>query len=61
MSFIMISRILPEGTVSCYLNVDTIIWFQDVDGKCHIMTVDAHGIESQDNSDQIRRLIKDAG
>jgi len=61
MSFIMISRILPEGTVSCYLNVDAIIWFQDVDGKCHIMTVDAHVIESQDSSDQIRKLIKDAG
>ena len=61
MSFITFNRILPEQTVACSLNVDTIIWFLDVEGKCRIMTVDAHEIESQDNSDKIRKLIKDAG
>lgn len=61
MSFITINRILPEQTVACSLNVDTMIWFQDIEGKCQIMTVDAHVIECQDNSDKIRQLIKDAG
>lgn len=61
MSFITINRILPDQVVACSLNVDAIIWFQDVEGKCQMMTVDAHEIESQDNSEKIRKLIKDAG
>jgi hypothetical protein len=60
MPFITIDRILPERTVPCSLNIDTIIWFQDIEGKCHIMTVDLHTIDCQDNSDHIRKLIKDA-
>ena len=56
-----INRILPEQTVLCSLNVDTIIWVQDVGGKCQIMTVDGHEIDSQDSGDKIRQLIKDAG
>jgi hypothetical protein len=61
MAFIKISRVLPEQTVTSYLNVDTIIWLQDIDGRCQIMTVDGHEIESPDNSDEILKLIKDAG
>ena len=61
MSLIKISRILPEETVECYLNIETIIWLQDVSGKCQIMTVDAHVIECQDNCATIRALIKGAG
>jgi hypothetical protein len=45
MAFITFNRILPEQTVPCSLNVDTIVWFQDIEGKCEIMTVDAHEIE----------------
>jgi uncharacterized membrane protein len=61
MAFITINRILPDQTVACSLNVDAIIWFQDVEGKCEIMTLDDHEVESQENSDEIRQLIKDAG
>jgi hypothetical protein len=61
MSFITITRILPGENVMCSLNVDTIIWFQDVDGRCKIMTVDAHEIESEETINQVRKLVKDAG
>jgi hypothetical protein len=61
MPFITISRVLPEQTVACDLNIDTIIWFQDFNGKCQIMTVDGHDMECKDSSEQIRKLIKDAG
>jgi hypothetical protein len=61
MAFITFNRILPEQTVPCSLNVDTIVWFQDIEGKCQIMTVDAHEIECQDNSDKIRQPINGAG
>jgi len=61
MAFISINRILPEQTVLCFLNVDMIIWFQDVEGKCQIVAVDEHEVQCQDNSDKIRQLIKDAG
>jgi hypothetical protein len=61
MVFISINRILPQQTVLCSLNVDMIIWFQDVEGKCQIMTVDEREVQCQDNSDKIRESIKDAG
>jgi hypothetical protein len=61
MAFISINRILPEQTVLCSLNVDTIIWFQDVEGKCQIMTLDEHEVQCQDNSEKISQLIRDAG
>jgi hypothetical protein len=61
MAFITFNRVLPEQTVSCSLNVDAIVWFQDFEGRCQIMTVDAHEVQCQDNSDKIRQLIKDAG
>jgi hypothetical protein len=61
MAFITFDRILPEQTAPCTLNIDTIIWLQDIDGKCEIMTVDAHEIQCKVNSDEIRRLISAAG
>jgi hypothetical protein len=60
MAFITFDRVLPQQTVPCTLNVDTIVWFQDIGGKCQIMTVDAHEIQCQVSSDEIRRLVNAA-
>jgi hypothetical protein len=61
MAFITFDRVLPEQTVPCTLNVDSIVWFQDINGKCEIMTVDEHEIQCQVNSNEILRLIHAAG
>ncbi len=61
MAFITFDRVLPEQMVPCTLNVDAIVWFQDINGKCEIMTIDEHEIRCGVNSDEIRRLINAAG
>jgi hypothetical protein len=61
MGFITFDRILPKQTVACTLNVDQIIWFQDIDGKCVVKTTDGPEIQCQVNSNEIRRLINATG